>query len=89
MQRMRAISIGYYVAVVAFHWLVFFTGVGNYFHGGTPFEWFALEVLAIAIVGVAIWLTPRNRGVARGIVVLCCVMPVLSVAWSLIAAMTR
>ena len=93
MQKMtlntQAIKILYYLAAIAFHWALFFTNTGNYFHGGTLIELIAMQAVAVLIAVAAIRLMPKVGTAEKIVVALCAVIPGISVVWSLITAIAR
>jgi amino acid transporter len=89
MPSIRIIKAIYYAIAIAFHWILFFTNAGNYFHGGTPLEWIALETIAVFMAVVAIRLVPKVSVAEKILVALCVVVPVLSVVWSLTSVIRR
>ncbi|QJP07578.1 hypothetical protein [Pseudomonas multiresinivorans] len=78
----------YYLAAIGFHWALFFTNIGNYYHGGTPFEWVALNTVAVLIVLSALRLVPAVRMPQKILIVLCAAVPTISIVWVL-AEMVR
>lgn len=84
MRSERIIKGAYYLAAIGFHWALFFTNAGNYFHGGTPAEWIALQAVAVLIVAAAIWLVPKIGTTEKVIMAVCAVVPLISVVWSLV-----
>lgn len=89
MSNIRAIKVVYYLVAIAFHWVLFFTNAGNYFHGGTPLEWIVLETVAVLIAVAAVRLVLKVGTTERILVALCAVVPAISVVWSLVAAIRR
>jgi hypothetical protein len=85
---MQTIKIIYYLVVIVFHWALFFTNVGNYFHGGTPTEWVLLEMLAISIAVTAIHFILKVRVVEKIFIILCAVIPVIFVVLTLISTIS-
>ena len=78
----------YFLTAIAFHLVLLLTDVGNYFHGGTWVELVALQTAAVLITVTAIKLLPRVRMVEKIFVLLCAVVPFITIAWSLISALT-
>lgn len=89
MRNEQIIRVAYYLTAIGFHWTLFFTNVGNYFHGGTPFEWIALQAMAVLIVTAAIRLVPKVQTGEKIIMALCAVVPLISVVWAVIEALRR
>ena len=89
MRSEQIIKVAYYLIAIGFHWTLFFTNAGNYFHGGTPFEWVALQAVAVLIVAAAIKLVPKARTGEKIIITLCAVVPLISVVWAVIEALRR
>jgi hypothetical protein len=89
MPNIRVFKVVYYVVAVAFHLILIFTDAGNYFHGGTPVEWIALQSMAVMIAVAAIKLLPKVGVVEKILVALCAFVPIISVIWSLISALVR
>jgi hypothetical protein len=85
----RIIKAAYYLVASGFHWAMLFTNTGNYFHGGTPVEWIALQAMAVLIVVAAVKLVPKARTVEKIIMALCAVVPLISVVWALVEALRR
>jgi hypothetical protein len=54
-----AAKVAYYLAAISFHYLLFFTESGNFFHGGTALGLTGLVALAMLIVLAAIRLLPK------------------------------
>lgn len=89
MRSERIINGAYYLAAIGFHWALFFTNAGNYFHGGTPAQWIALQAVAVLIVAAAIWLVPKVRPIGKIIVAVCAVVPLISIVWTLFDVIRR
>lgn len=78
----------YYMAAVAFHVVLFFTNVGNYFHGGTPVELIAMEGVAVVIFMAAIKLFLKAKMPEKIVVVLCALLPSFFVIASLVSGLS-
>lgn len=89
MRSERIIKGAYYLAAIGFHWALFFSNAGNYFHGGTPAEWIALQSVAVLIVAAAISLVPKVRNAEKLIMAVCAVVPLISVVWALVDMLRR
>ncbi|WP_146749411.1 hypothetical protein [Paracidovorax anthurii] len=86
----RRITIGiYFLASIVFHCIILFTGVGNYFHGGTPMEWIVLQVIAVLLFITALRLMPKAPLLQKIPIAVCAVIPTISVAWGLISAIRK
>jgi hypothetical protein len=44
----------YYLSTIIFHFVLFFTRIGNYWHGGTPFEAITLNTAAVRCISISI-----------------------------------
>jgi len=72
-QVMRPI---YYMAVIAFHFVLFFTNTGNYFHGGKPAELIGLQVVAVIISVMAVRLFIKVKMAEKIFVVFSALLPI-------------
>jgi hypothetical protein len=87
--KMQVVKTIYYLTAIVFHWVLFFTYIGNYFHGGTPFEKIALDITNVLIVVASIKLIPKVRTIEKVFVILCAIIPIIYLAGSLIFAIKR
>ena len=85
-QVMRAF---FYVFAIAFHYFVFASDLGNYFHGGTPMALLCLEVMAVSILVLAIKLFQKAGRKERALIALLAAVPTVAVVWSLTTALSR
>jgi hypothetical protein len=77
----------FYSCCAAFHVVILFTGIGNYFHGGIPAELIALQAAAVVLCAIAVRLFLLTSKWQRVAVVLASLLPlifVLGSTWSLI-----
>jgi hypothetical protein len=73
----------FYVLAAAFHAVSLFTGIGNYFHGGTPTGLIALQAAAVVLCAIAIRLFLLVSKWQRVVVVVISLLPMLFVLGSL------
>ena len=83
------VKIFYYLSAAGFHWNLFFARFGNYFHGGTPFQWIVFQAVALLIVMMARRLVLGAKMMEKIIILLCAVLPLISVGVALIFALQR
>lgn len=89
MPNVQVTKVIYYVAAITFHLILLFTNAGNYFHGGTPVESVALQAAAVLISATLIELLQKVGTVEKIFVLLCAVVPVTFVVWSLLSLIGR
>ena len=78
------IKLIYYLISVFYHCVIFFTNIGNYYHGGVPAEWITLQVVAVLLAFCAIKLFSKSSIKEKGIIVLSIVVPFINIAGALI-----
>ena len=74
---------------IGFHGALFFTYAGNYFHGGTPLEWIALQSVAVLIVVLAVELLQTARMTEKIRIIIFAVAPFTSAIWALGESLRR
>jgi heme/copper-type cytochrome/quinol oxidase subunit 4 len=75
----------FYACSAVFDAVILFTGIGNYFHGGTPAELIALQAAAVVLCAIAVRLFLHTSKWQRMAVVLASLLPLIVVigsAWS-------
>jgi hypothetical protein len=89
MSNIPVAKLIYYTVAVAFHLVLLFTNVGNYFHGGNVFELVAMQATAVLIVVAAFKLLQRVGLMEKVLIGLCAFVPTVSIIWSLISAVAK
>lgn len=85
----RALRASYYLIAVAFHFLLFFTNAGNYFHNGKPIELIGLQVMAVIICAISIRLLQKVQMKEKILIVFSALIPLAFIASSLLSSFAR
>lgn len=79
----------YFSLAIAFCWMVLFSDVGNYFHGGDWTGWVSLQVIAMIAVVMAIKIFPKINFLEKIVVVFFALAPVAFIFLSGVSMLGR
>jgi hypothetical protein len=79
----------FYALAAAFHAVILCTGIGNYFHGGTPAGLIALQIAAVVLCVIAIRLFLLVSKWQRLAVAMVTLLPIVFVVGSIWSLMQR
>lgn len=82
-------KILYYLIALFFHGVIFFTNIGNFFHGGTPLELIILDITAVVIVLTCIKLFRKTKMIEKYAIILLALIPVATVIMGLFLGAKR